>query len=95
MTKLTRAEAISIVESERSYQDMRIVRDGSTAVGEHHHSPEEFLLYMEHYLHEARRIASTTWGPAAKPATMDFIRKVTALGVAAIEANGCPRRGGF
>lgn len=92
---LTRQEAYSIVDSERDYQEMRIIRDGSTAVGEHHHSPEEFLLYMEHYLQEARRIASTTWGPSAKPATMDFIRKVTALGVAAIEHNGAPRREGF
>jgi hypothetical protein len=101
MYKLTRAEAFSILDSERDYQEMRIQRDGSTAlpsanaVVDHFHTPEEFLLYMEHYLQEARTTASTVWGPEAKAQVMDKLRKVTALGVAAIEANGCPRRQGF
>lgn len=93
--RVTRAEAYSILDSERSYQEMRIGRDGSTSnTPEHYHTPEEFILYMEHYLQLARETASTTWGPSAKAKTMDVLRKVTALGVAAIEANGCPRREG-
>jgi hypothetical protein len=97
MSKLTRSEAYDIVDSERAYQEMRVVRDRS-ASGEEYgrpHSPDEFLLYMEHYLFLARQTCATTWGPAANQATMDVLRKVTALGVAAIEANGCPRREGF
>jgi hypothetical protein len=93
--KTSRADVYGAIDSERDYQDMRIERDGSTSAGEHYHTPEEYLLYMEHYMLEARRIASTTWGPAAKPAILDVLRKVTALGVACMEDNGAPRRGGF
>lgn len=94
--KMTRAEAYSVLDSERDYQDMRIVRDGSTSVGdEHYHTPEEYIVYLEHYLADARATASTTWGPTAKAATMDKLRKVGALVVAAIEDNGAPRREGF
>ena len=96
MSKLTRSEAYSVIDSERAYQEMRMVRDGSTSLPPGQpHTPEEFILYMEHYLHLAREKASTVWGPDAKAQTMDIVRKVTALGVAAIEANGCPRREGF
>lgn len=88
----TRNEVYAAIDSERDYQEMRIVRDGSTAVGAHHHTPEEFLLYMEDYLNEAKHIASRTWGPAAKPAIMEVVRKVVALGVACMELNGAPHR---
>lgn len=88
MPQLTREQAYRVIDTERDYQEMRKSRDS----GAHSHSPEEFLLYMEHYLQEARRVASTVWGPGTKPATMDVLRKVTALGVAAIEENGCPER---
>lgn len=92
---MTRAEAYSVLDSERDYQDMRIVRDGSTSVGEHYHTPEEYIVYLEHYLQDARATASTTWGPDCKAAVMDKLRKVGALVVAAIEDNGAPRRDGF
>lgn len=87
-----RQEVYAAIDSERDYQEMRMVRDGSTASSEHPHTPEEFLLYMEHYVHLAREAASTIWGPEAKPAILNIIRKVTALGVACMEANGAPRR---
>lgn len=88
-----RSEVYKAVDSERDYQDRRIARDGTTASGsEHYHTPEEFILYMEDYLNEARHVASRTWGPTAKPAIMELVRKVTALGVACMEANGAPHR---
>lgn len=87
----SREEVYHALDTERDYQQMRISRDGSTAPnGEH--SPEEYLLYMEHYIHLAREVASTVWGPEAKPAILEVIRKVTALGVACMEANGAPVR---
>lgn len=96
MSRLTRQQAYDIIDSERAYQEMRIQRDGSTSLPPGQpHTPEEFILYMEHYLQLARETASTVWGSEAKKKTMDVLRKVTALGVAAIEANGCPRREGF
>lgn len=92
---MTRAEVYSVLDSERDYQDMRIVRDGSTSAGEHFHTPEEYIVYIQHYLNDALETASTTWGPDCKPAVMDKLRKVGALVVAAIEDNGAPRRAGF
>lgn len=89
-----RAEVYAALDSERDYQEMRIVRDGTTA-NDGGHTPEEYLLYIEHYIHLAREVASTTWGPACKPAVMEVLRKVGALCVAAGEANGMPKRGGF
>lgn len=87
----TRSEVYAAIDSERDYQEMRVKRDSGAGF----HTPEEFLLYIEHYVHLAREIASTTWGPEAKPKTMDAIRKVAALCVVAGEQHGMPRRDGF
>lgn len=87
-----RSEVYAAIDSERDYQEMRIVRDGSTASPESPHTPEEYLLYMEHYMGLARATASTVWGPACKPAILDAMRKVIALGVACMEAHGAPHR---
>lgn len=84
-----RDQVYAVINGERDYQDMRKSRDS----GAPSHSVEEYLLYMEDYLQEARRVASRTWGPDAKPATLDIVRKVTALGVACMEDNGAiPRK---
>ncbi len=40
-------------------------------------------------------VAATTWGPDAKPKTLDAIRKVVTLGVACMEQHGAPQREGF
>lgn len=89
----TRQDVYAALDSERDYQDMRISRDGTTAVGpEHYHTPEEFLLYMDYYLNLAKQTASTVWGSECKPAIMEIVRKITALGVANMEANGAPKR---
>ena len=91
--KTTRREVYAALDSERDYQDMRIVRDGSTGdLAEHSHTPEEYLLYMQDYLTEGIHVASRTWGAACKPAILEVIRKVTALGVACMEQNGAPLR---
>lgn len=88
----SRSEVYAAIDSERDYQEMRMVRDGSTATTEAPHTPEEFLLYMEHYMFLARQTASTVWGPDCKPALLNDIRKVVTLGVAAMEAHGAPKR---
>lgn len=89
---MKRAEVYAAIDSEREYQEMRIGRDGSTASAENPHTPEEYLLYMEHYMHLAREVASTVWGPDCKPQLLDVMRKVVALGVACFEAHGVPHR---
>lgn len=87
----SRTEVYAALESERAYQNMRQVRDQ----GQPFHTLEDFLLFMDVYLEDAKRIAATTWGPDAKPKTLEFVRKVTALGVAAMEQHGAPQRTGF
>jgi hypothetical protein len=87
----TRGEVYAAIDSERAYQDMRKQRDQ----GAEYHSLEEFLLYMDDYLADAKHIASRTWGPEATPKTLEVLRKVVALGVAAMEQHGAPQREGF
>jgi hypothetical protein len=87
-----RLAVFDAIDGERDYQNMRMQRDGSTATDDHPHTPEEFLLYMDHYLGLAKTAASTIWGPGCKPAIMDIVRKVVTLGVAAGEQHGMPQR---
>lgn len=88
---LPQAVAFEAILSERDYQDMRQERDAGQPV----HSVEDFLLFMQHYMTKTIAVASETWGPDAKPKTLDMMRKVVALGVACMEQHGCPRREGF
>lgn len=88
---IQRQEAYDAIDSERAYQEMRKSRDN----GAKQHSVDEFVLYMDVYLDEAKRLAATTWGPDVQNKVLDFIRKVTALGVACMEENGAPRREGY
>lgn len=87
----SRAEAYAALDSERDYQDMRKDRDN----GQPSHSPEEYLVYMQDYLNEALHTSARTWGPEAKVAVMEIVRKVTALGVACMEDHGVAQRQGF
>lgn len=90
----SRGEVYAALDSERDYQESRRVRDGSTAEGREH-SAEEWLIYMNSYLREANEVAARVWGPECTPRIMEIVRKVTALGVAAMEACGAPQRVGF
>ncbi len=83
-----RLEVYAAIESERAYQEMRKTRDNGAA----EHSIEEYLLYMQDYLTETIHVSSRTWGPEAKPKTLEMLRKVTALGVACMETHGAPPR---
>lgn len=87
----SRADVYAAIDSERDYQEMRVKRDQGAGF----HSTEEFLLYMDYYMTETKKIASTTWGPKAKDAILEFVRKVTALGVACMEQHGAPQRAKF
>jgi hypothetical protein len=101
MPKATRAQVYAAIDSERDYQDMRAQRDGSTSWvndeerGHMEHSHEEWLIYMDSYLREAKEKAARVWGKNAQAEVMEVVRKVTALGVAAMEACGAPQRAGF
>ena len=83
---MTREEVYKALDSERGYQ---------AKWGDNDHSPEEFFMYMEDYINEAKHILSREANEIGRPRSMDIMRKVTALGVAAIEQHGCTRREGF
>ncbi len=82
----TRAEVYAALDSERDYQQIRW--DG------HFHPPESYCLFMEDYLAQARSQASRTdfSDPMALREYLATIRKVTALGVACMEAFGALKR---
>jgi len=89
----TRDDVYAALNSERAYQDSKGTDVGGTP---HLHSLEEFVLYMEDYLHECRHQLSRTWTPdGVVPPALDTMRKITAMGVAAMEQHGAPRREGF
>lgn len=85
----SRRAVYASIDSERKYQSERW--------GDRSHSVTEYILYMEHYLQEARKHASTTdlEIPIHHVDVLDFIRKVTALGVVCMEENGAPHREGY
>lgn len=81
-----RETAYVAIDSERDYQNERW--------GTRTHTTTEYLLFMEHYLQEARRLASTTdlTDVVNENNVLDFVRKVAALGVVCMEDNGAPPR---
>lgn len=85
---MDRLDVYAVIDGERNYQDCL----ASTSETDGHHTVTEFLLYMDAYMHDAKQVASKTWGPQATIKTLDLIRKITALGVACMEQNGAVER---
>lgn len=91
----TRANVYRALDGERDYQKSR-----ANAVGdaeEHFHSLEEWAVYIEDYLAELKHSLSRVWRPGGNPteAELNIMRKITAMGVAAMEQHGAPQREGF
>lgn len=91
MNKASRDQVYSALDSERAYQAARWNRE-TTLTGGEHESLADWVLYMEHYLAETKKIISTEPEPMATEKALHFIRKVTALGVAGMECLGAPMR---
>jgi hypothetical protein len=81
---MTRELVYKVIDRERDYQDGKWTPDKHGQ-----HEVEAFLLYMEHYLSEARKLVSTTDGTLG---ALDQMRKVVALGVACFEKHDVPER---
>jgi hypothetical protein len=84
----TRYEVYEAVNSERNYQNEKW-GDGHDL---QHRRPEEWLVYMKVYLDAAFVQITMEPDETAIPKTLDTIRKITALGVAAMEQLGAPKR---
>ncbi len=95
--KVVRADVYKAIDGERDYQEK-----WEKAESKGIHETGAFILFMEYYLQEARRLESTLEnggngrriddGCPGPEGSLDFVRKVTALGVACMEQNGAPER---
>jgi hypothetical protein len=95
--KGVRADVYKAIDGEREYQ-----QKWEDAESKGKHETGAFILFMEHYLQEARRLESTLENGGnhiqkvhGAEGSLDFVRKVTALGVACMEQNGAPPRDGY
>lgn len=90
----SREEVYAALDSERAYQDTKGVENGGAP---HRHELESYVLYMDDYLRMLKTQLSRIWVSDGKPPleALNTLRKVTALGVAAMEEHGAPRREGF
>jgi hypothetical protein len=88
--KMQREEVYKIIDGERDYQ---LLRWGYNTVDgkrcDNLRSPAEYVLYMQHYINEAIRLA--TVDTATEP-VLEMVRKVIALGVRCGEQHGLPPR---
>jgi hypothetical protein len=80
---MNRQDVYKLIDGERDYQDSRWNENTTATKGKH--SPEEWIVYMEDYLAEAKHILSRESAPKAYEDAMAILRKVTAMGVAAME----------
>ena len=87
---MERSEVYKLIDGERLYQLTKWNEHTSTSKGIH--TPEEWIVYMEDYLLEAKHILSREPMPGCAEKAMESIRKVTTMGVAAMEQNGCEPR---
>jgi hypothetical protein len=89
---MKRSEAYTIIDSERDYQDSKYPAINGVSA-----TPEGFLLVIEELSTQAR--ASVTQGKlpplGSGSEIMEFIRKIGATAVRAIEQHGGKRREGF
>ena len=82
--KMKREDVYKLIDGEREYQNKRWNRETTTSEG-YHQSPEEWIMYMEDYLAEAKHILSREATQVANPKAMEIVRKVAAMCVAAME----------
>lgn len=84
MKPLKRTQVYEILDEEREYQDKKWG-------GKEHdeaHSVSDWLIFIRKHLNQAE---NAIYNSDAKSA-MDAVRKITGIGVAAMEAKGSPRR---
>lgn len=88
--KMTRDTVFAAINSERAYQDKIWNKDTTASGGVH--SPEEWFMYIEDYVNEAKHILSRESVDTAYPKAMDIMRKVAGMAVCAMEQRGVRNR---
>jgi len=87
---MDRLSVYELINGERDYQDKRWTSETTTSDGVH--SVEEWFVYIEDYVNEAKHILSRKPKQIADQEGMDIMRKVAAMAVCAMEQNGAPAR---
>lgn len=82
---MRRSDVYKLIDGERAYQDSKW--NALTTQTSGLHTPDEWVLYMIDYLTEALHILSRESANTGRPKAMEIIRKVTAMGVSAMEQN--------
>lgn len=88
----TRKQVYAVIDSERNHQIDMAEKAHGDPCNDRKKSLEEFALYMDDYVREMKTQLSRTWGLDAYRAPLDTIRKITAVGVAAMEVWGAQPR---
>lgn len=83
----TRKGVYEALDSERAYQKVKWPDPLHEA-----HSFEEWIVYIETYLNDAKTRLSKGATSGTEDTINDIFRKVTAMGVAALEHHGVQRR---
>lgn len=86
----TRAEVYAAIDGERTYQDSRWNAETTTSEGKH--TFEEWIVYIEDYLAEAKHVLSRHPAQTAQPTVANIMRKVATMCVACMEQHGAPKR---
>jgi hypothetical protein len=86
----TRKEVYAALDSERDYQDKKWNEKTTRSKGIH--TMEEWLVYMEDYIAEAKHTLSRRPNPECDEIAIHTLRKITAMGVHAMEQLGAPLR---
>lgn len=89
---MNRQEVYQAIDGERKYQDSKWDHATTTRNGRPAHSLTEWLVFMNDYVQEGLRNMTRTPDVEANPFARHTIRKVVALGVAALEEHGALTR---
>lgn len=84
-----RNEVYAVIDGERAYQDAGMGNAQRHPDGDKAMTPGEFILCMERCLADARDVWYT---PQGGQKSLEYVRKVAALGVHCMELHGAPVR---
>lgn len=94
---IDRKDVYAALDSERAYQEFRWKGSGANPDDPRQHELDAWISYIAAYT--ARLVdQGSSWDsvyPEEKIEVLNFVRKVAALCVVAMEQHGAPRREGF
>lgn len=86
---MERKDVYKLIDGERDYQQRRW---GQAPSGGIHTQPEEWIVFIEDYLTEAKHILAREASPECDVKAMAILRKVAAMCVSAMEVIDTPAR---